>query len=1121
MPLNQQQKEAVEYLEGPLLVLAGPGTGKTQLLSAKVAYILEHTDANPENILCLTFTDAGAENMRDRLQAMIGKAALDVNIYTYHAFGANLLERYKNYTETLDRKLDAPIDQTAQYKIVADIQKSLPATDILKNSGTKDIIDTISSAKSARLTASDLQKIAAQNAEDSLAISAEISPIFLAAPPRLKFDQALEEVYEPVLEILAKYTSPKPIVGNIERIANTMLRELNQVIEEIRNTDPGVTATGKPKQPSVQPLSAWKKKYVEIFDAGDRKHPAPAYRLSDTIANKKLFSLAHIMEKYDQYLAANGLFDFDDMIEYAIHYLKTDRGFRLSLSELFQYILLDEFQDTNPSQFELIKLLTDYEKPLIMAVGDDDQAIYEFQGANASNLMDFEQHYGAKVITLVDNYRSIGAVLEFSKHIADQITDSFAKNYDEVDKTLHSMQDEWNGKPENPEIERHEFSCPEAEYYWIAEKIRGLVDAGEDPNEIAILAPKHKNIAPILPYLKAKNLDVTYEKRDNLLQDDKIRPLLTIARFVHELAEGKKPAHRLLEILSYDFWGIPSGIVIGAIESSRTANKPTLSYLSGDERLENLADFFANLATASATAPFELWLDYLTGAAPLNNFTSPFLNYYDQHATAFEKLEFYENLATFRQTILAHAKSLDPTASLDAPKLKDFIATLDDYEAADAEIMRISTYRDDSQAVQVMTAFKSKGLEFKHVFLTSVDDSAWGKAKGNNNLLALPKNLVSIRHTGASDDEKLRVLFVAITRAKQSLYLTNSRLAPSGKEIHRLAYLEEDSRDSVAGESPYLPTPNKIIHLHDGDLDASQKIETKRLSWISAYQNIEPSKIEPLLKARLENYRLTASDLTTFIDLTYAGPQALYQRKVLRAPDEPASRALCYGTLIHSVFEQVTSGHIDDAAALELFKSSVPRTALEPEEQQALLEQGARDLNIALAEFSDILRHPNARAEANLSPEKLSFEGVPLTGKIDHINLDETAKTIEVYDFKTGTFHDGKWDSRPSLYKYRLQLSFYKLLLNLSPTYSKYKVTRGHILFVTPDADEKVHDKVYEYSDADEAELKSLIKAVYAQVKSLDFVKNPDLFLPADKDNTMKDVRAFVELLISGEQPAS
>ena len=111
MPLNAEQQAAVEYLEGPLLVLAGPGTGKTQLLSAKVAYILQNIDTNPENILCLTFTDAGAENMRARLQSMIGKAALDVNIHTYHAFGSNILDRYKNYAETFDRKLDAPIDE--------------------------------------------------------------------------------------------------------------------------------------------------------------------------------------------------------------------------------------------------------------------------------------------------------------------------------------------------------------------------------------------------------------------------------------------------------------------------------------------------------------------------------------------------------------------------------------------------------------------------------------------------------------------------------------------------------------------------------------------------------------------------------------------------------------------------------------------------------------------------------------------------------------------------------------------------------------------------------------------------------------------------------------------------
>ncbi|MBR3055852.1 UvrD-helicase domain-containing protein, partial [Candidatus Saccharibacteria bacterium] len=91
MGLNANQKKAVEYLAGPLLVLAGPGTGKTQLLSHKVAYILENTDTNPENILCLTFTETGAANMRERLKTIIGKDALKVNIGTYHAFGAEIL----------------------------------------------------------------------------------------------------------------------------------------------------------------------------------------------------------------------------------------------------------------------------------------------------------------------------------------------------------------------------------------------------------------------------------------------------------------------------------------------------------------------------------------------------------------------------------------------------------------------------------------------------------------------------------------------------------------------------------------------------------------------------------------------------------------------------------------------------------------------------------------------------------------------------------------------------------------------------------------------------------------------------------------------------------------------
>ena len=119
-------------------------------------------------------------------------------------------------------------------------------------------------------------------------------------------------------------------------------------------------------------------------------------------------------------------------------------------------------------------------------------------------------------------------------------------------------------------------------------------------------------------------------------------------------------------------------------------------------------------------------------------------------------------------------------------------------------------------------------------------------------------------------------------------------------------------------------------------------------------------------------------------------------------------------------------------------------------------------------------------------------------GKIDHILIDEGAKKIEIYDFKTGGYHKEKWRSHATLYKYMLQLGFYKLLLNNSPVYKKYKIERAHILFVTPDRDGEVYDKVYEFNEKDEEELISLIKKVYAEISSLDFIGDSDLFLLPD-----------------------
>lgn len=1095
MGLNAEQKAAVEYLNGPLLVLAGPGTGKTQLLSEKVAYILKTTDTNPENILCITFTDSGANNMRQRLSTVIGVAASDVNIYTYHKFGSAILERYKNYSDSYDRRIDNPIDEVTQFKIIHEIQQNLPVTDILKATAIKSLVETIAKAKSARLGADDLAKIAQVNIVDSKKISEIATDHLSALVPRSKFQVAVDEVYQPLLEDLSELANAEPIVGNIEPSVNAMVRELSVIVE----------GESSEEKPSVAPLTKWRDKYFERDEAGD-------YRSKDYLANKKLLSLAEIARAYDERLRSEGLYDFADMIEEAAKVLREDRGFQLSLAEKFQFILLDEFQDTNPSQFELIKLLTDYDSPAIMAVGDDDQAIFEFQGANASNFVEFQNHYNAKVITLVDNYRSTGEILDLSRKVADQINDSFAKHY-QTNKTLRSITD--LNRAESGQlpsyIERHEFPEFNHEYAWVAEQITNLIRQGDSPSSIAVIAPKHKYIVPLLPYLKAKDINIAYEKRSSVLEDEKISALLKIARFVYELANEQQPTYRLLEILSFPFLAVPPLAALHINAKARESTQPTLDYLaqSDDPNLQNLAHWLAGLVMQSYEAPLELWLNYLIGALPLpeTDAKSPFLAYYEQNLESSELFELYENLRTLQKTVLDHSRT-------DKSRLADLINLIDDYTIAESSISRTMTHRDAEQSVQIMSAHKSKGLEFEHVFLIAVDNWAWGKSKGNNNMFVLPKNLTQIRHTGASDDERLRLLFVAITRAKCHLIMTNSAVDFTGKEVDRLSYLEE-YRDSKSDEqiSPFLPEISHKIAIHEEELAPEDIIEQQNTVWSSKYQIWHPD-FETLIKANLENYRLSATDLTDFIDIIYAGPEKIYRKQALRELSEPLTPQIAYGNIMHTVFEQVTKQGISDEEALALMQEQLQNVALAKHEIAELAARGERSVKIALPYFAETIRHPGGQAEISFSSERLHLDDIPLTGKIDHINIDAQNKTIDIYDLKTSKYRPEKWQSHPTLYKYAIQLEFYKLLLQLSPTYRNYKINAGHILFISPDDEDKVYDKIYQYTAESSELLKSLVRKVYSLIKSLEFVKNPKYNLSADSERTLRDIKDFVEVIL-------
>ena len=1156
MPLNDLQRAAVEYLSGPLLVLAGPGTGKTELLSRKVEYILKNTDANPENILCLTFTDAGATNMRDRLFSLVHQSAARVHIHTYHSFGSDILNMYKNYTDSPDaNRYDSVIDQVKQYKIVHEIQSHLPATDILRKNQVSDIIGTIGNAKSARLTAADLKRIAKDNLEKTASINAELQEPLNNWRKGMKFAEGVDLVYRPICEILAKHISPnpQPQAGSKKPQAGSGLPQAGSKKPQTESglpqaapekpqpeipTEPAaylyelnalIEAEEAKEKPSISPLTKWKDKNLEI-------DPDGKYRLANVIANKKLLSLASIMEKYDAYLAEHGLYDFADMIEGAISALKNDGGFHATLSERFQYILLDEFQDTNPSQAEIVHLLTDYEKPAVMAVGDDDQAIFEFQGANASNLLDFQQHYDAKVITLTENYRSSKSILDFSYQINQQIANSFAKSHS-IKKLLTSMRNK--EFINTTKVERHEFLEASAEYAFVVDRVKTLIENGTDPSEIAIIAPKHKYLIPLLPFLESRNIPVDYEKRDNLFDDPRIHDLLFLAEFIFDLRENKAKLSVLPRLLSLPYWQIDPLVALRVSERSRE-KRTVLDHLevSDDKNVQALTKFLTTLAADSFNLPLTAFLNRLLNETLLKTISDTKLT-----TSGLEKTTSGSNLTTsaFAQTTSGITKTTSATdlttttktdyatfdlydklntlkshlvnyAAPDQPTLETLINFHRDYELAGLQLISTSPYAESKSAVHLLSAHKSKGLEFAHVFIISADNRSWGKSKGNNSFLTLPKNLTQIRHTGITDDERLRVFFVATTRAKKTLTMTNSRRDYFGKAPARLDYLAEyEDGDKII--SPHLPPESNIVIQHDATAnDINVLADNLKNLWLENYITPTPD-LKPILEKRLATYRLTASDLVRFIDIIYAGPLAFYESTLLRAPADPTTYDQAYGNLIHATFEKVTSENLSEEDAIKFFLEAAEREPLESNQIDDLKEQGKTALKASLSAFSPILR--SGRAEVDLGPEHPMLDKIPLTGRLDHIVIDEKNKTLEVYDFKTGKYREKPWNSHPTLYKYRLQLGFYKLLLNLSVSYANYKIKKAHILYVTPDAsDQLVHDKVYEYNEKDDHELKSLIRAVYREITNLTFLTDPTLRLEPDQSRTFTDLKAFVKLLL-------
>lgn len=1093
--LNTAQKEAVDTIDGPLLVIAGPGTGKTQLLSARVANILQKTDAAASNILCLTFTESGAQNMRERLRSFIGDTAYDVNISTYHSFGSDIIKSYGEYFQQIgidrsdDIRMERPIDELSQIQIVEQIINKLPFDSPLLSARyyIKSVVSTISDLKQHLITYDTLRTIADSNLQ--------------------QVEQA-----QPVLDTIVNK------VGGISRKKAEKVAQYDQLLHKLSQLDGDLIKQAvsdlqkaheqAAEQNSPTPLTSWKNAWL-YKDEHDN------FTLTEPLRSLKMLELAKVYQAYEQALKAKAAYDFDDMILRAIDGITNNDELRYNLQERYQYILLDEFQDTNPAQFELVKRIADHpvheDRPNIMAVGDDDQAIFAFQGANVGNMKDFLQAFrSVKVINLTDNYRSHTDILYLAQNIANQIQDRLHTQIDDIAKTLIAR-----GKdlPKQAVVARHEFTAEASEYAWVANKINELIKAGTMPSEITVLAPKHILLENLVPFLKQKDVPVAYEKRENILETEIVQGLRLAAQLLDALINGdtSQVNHYFPLVLSLPYWNIAAKNIWQINWQFAKHDEPrNWAELALDSKeLAPAVTFYLSLAGTAATEPLELTLDKLAGTLPVSdagqNMTAPLKSYYfDTKHRDNDALKYYEaisHLSVIRSRLRDYQAASDKQLTL-----SDFLDFFVMYEAAEAALINSHPIAQSSQAVQLMTAYKAKGLEFNNVFILQAHDDIWGSAStGANNKLSLPQNLAYIRYANSSDDERLRLFFVALTRARHGLYITSHATKDNGKVTTPLKYLNE-----ADGISAHLPgNAQKIIKDTAKPEQLAADIETL---WQAGQVSL-PANFRDLLADRLKSYQMSPTHLNTFSDTERGGPEAWLVQTLLKFPQAPHVSGE-YGTAIHNTLEwyqhQLNTGEQPTTAAiLKRYDYELDHRYMTEQDRDHARAKGRVSLQKYLHMRSEMFIRP-AKAEVNFYNEGVVIGEARLSGKIDRLEIDEKAKTARVVDYKTGTPLT-KWDTSTKAHKYKHQLYFYKFLLEGSNSYKGYTVTEARLEFIEPtkNGSGDIQPPLsITFSSEEETHIKQLISAVWQTMQSLDL---PDI--SQFTDNT-KGTIAFEDWLI-------
>jgi len=717
--LNTEQKQAVDRIDGPVLVLAGPGTGKTQLLSARVANILQTTDTDPSTITCLTFTVNATNNMRERLRSMIGSTANQVVIKTFHSLAADIISSNPQHFyagATLN-----PVSDLAALEILQNIFDGLPHNNPLavryddRYSYLGSAQNAIGKAKDAGLTPDRLRSTLKQNAKNIDALEPRLAEMLAPSLSHKTLPALLDN-----LESLVTEQHGNALTESVVRLFQTAIEH------DLPTTKSSATSKLKTK--------------LLKNDSGTKK------LLGERRANSWWLALCDVYEAYQLALYKRGYLDYSDMLISVIQALETNEDLRLDIQESTHYLLIDEFQDSNQAQITLAHLLTDnpsIDAPNIMVVGDPNQTIYGFNGAVLDNIDQFQQFYGESLFTinLVENYRSTQTILDNAKEIIDPHT---------------SYRPELvANKPDGASVQYTSYATQNDQAIAVGKSAIDILTKHPD-HTVAVLGRGHNSLSFIARYLHDKQVTVNYEQVIDIRTTGANQLILNIARLLQAMRRGDKKTcnYQLSLLLQHEVFAIDAN-VLWQIATTANKSRDWVEACLAEPSTKSIIDWLRTLVRTATSEPINSLIEQLlsTEYAVEKTLYNQLFVYDDPEKTIIETQAITRLIDIAKQYAQLDRVGVDELVSITESNVQTRLFSFS------------PNVGRHSHAVNLMSVHAAKGLEFDHVIIVDADDKNW---KPSATRYPVPLSLDI--HVGLETTaDYARLMYVAMTRAKQTL----------------------------------------------------------------------------------------------------------------------------------------------------------------------------------------------------------------------------------------------------------------------------------------------------------------------------------------------------------------